>query len=142
VTFLLKLHSAVLQYSKCSNLIYWFVYQIIYISCILYMLLFSPFWACIIICCINRFTSLCKYLFNLLKFLAEALRCHVHNFQCLSVPVELVSSTWHQKSSAKNSSKLNKFLHSEVNLLLQHILYMFIYFGLFGLFQKYLNSIY
>ena len=27
----------------------------------------------------------------------------------------------HQKASAKNSSKLNKFLHSEVNLLIQHI---------------------
>ena len=26
------------------------------------------------------------------------------------------------KSSAKNSSKLNKFLHSEVNLLIQHII--------------------
>ena len=28
--------------------------------------------------------------------------------------------TWHQKASAKNSSKLNKFLHSEVNQLIQH----------------------
>ena len=28
----------------------------------------------------------------------------------------------HQKASAKNSSKLNKFLHSEVNLLIQHII--------------------
>ena len=27
--------------------------------------------------------------------------------------------TWHRKASAKNSSKLNKFLHSEVNLLIQ-----------------------
>ena len=27
----------------------------------------------------------------------------------------------HRKASAKNSSKLNKFLHSEVNLLIQHI---------------------
>ena len=26
------------------------------------------------------------------------------------------------KASAKNSSKLNKFLHSEVNLLIQHII--------------------
>ena len=29
--------------------------------------------------------------------------------------------TWHRKASAKNSSKLNKFLHSEVNELIQHI---------------------
>ena len=29
--------------------------------------------------------------------------------------------TWHQKVSAKNSSKLKKFLHSEVNQLIQHI---------------------
>ena len=29
--------------------------------------------------------------------------------------------TWHQKVSDKNSSELNKFLHSEVNLLIQHI---------------------
>ena len=30
--------------------------------------------------------------------------------------------TWHRKASAKNSSKLNKYLHSEVNLLIQHII--------------------
>ena len=30
--------------------------------------------------------------------------------------------TWHRKASAKNSSKLNKFLHSVVNLLIQHII--------------------
>ena len=52
--------------------------------------------------CINRFTSLCKNLVNLLEFLAETFRCHVHHFQCLS--------------------KLTKFLHSEVNLLIQHII--------------------
>ena len=40
-------------------------------------------------------------MFNLLEFLAEAFRC-----------------TWHRKASAKNSSKLNKFLHSEVNQLI------------------------
>ena len=39
------------------------------------------------LCCINRFTSLCKNLFNLLEVLAEAFRCHVHNFQCFKVPV-------------------------------------------------------
>ena len=30
--------------------------------------------------------------------------------------------TWHWKASAKNTSKLNKFLHSEVNLLIQFII--------------------
>ena len=37
----------------------------------------------------------------------------MHHFQCL---------TGHRKASAKNSSKLNKFLHSEVHLLIQHII--------------------
>ena len=31
------------------------------------------------------------HLFNLLEFLAEAFRSHVHNFQCLTVPVELAA---------------------------------------------------
>ena len=35
------------------------------------------------ICCINKFTSLCKNLFNLLEFLAKAFRCHVHREQHL-----------------------------------------------------------
>ena len=30
------------------------------------------------------------------------------------------TDTWHRKASAKNSSKLNKFLHSEVKLLIPH----------------------
>ena len=34
--------------------------------------------------------------------------------------------TWHRKASAKNSSKLNKFLHSEVNLLIQQIIVVII----------------
>ena len=125
---------------------------------LLLLLLFCPSWSCTIICCINRFTSLCKNLFNLLEFLAEAFRCHVHHFQCLTVSVDLAvmflfkhsnhnnitaipttmnrnisaSSTrtvkqwkwctWHRKAFAKNSSKLNKFLHSEVNQLIQHII--------------------
>ena len=54
-----------------------------------HLLLFCPSWSCTIICCINRITSLCKNLFNLLEFLAEAFRWHVHHFQCLTVPVEL-----------------------------------------------------
>ena len=53
--------------------------------------LFCPSWSCAVICCINRFTSLCKNLFNLLEFLAQAFRCHVHHFQCLTVPVELAA---------------------------------------------------
>ena len=60
------------------------------------MLLFCPSWSCTIICCINWFTSLCKTV--------------KHWKWC----------TWHRKASAKNSSKLKKFLHSEVNQLIQH----------------------
>ena len=48
-------------------------------------MLFCPSWYCTIICCIIIFTSLCKNLFNLLEFLAEDFRCHVHHFQCLTV---------------------------------------------------------
>ena len=93
----------------------------------------------LLLCCINWFTSLCKNLFNLLEFLAEAFRCHLHHFQCLTVPVELAAAswtaasstgtvkhwkwcTWHRKASAKNSSKLNKSFHSEMNQLVQHII--------------------
>ena len=54
-------------------------------------LLFCPSWSCTIICCINQFTTLSKKFFNLLEFLAEASRCHVHHFQCLMVPVELAA---------------------------------------------------
>ena len=55
--------------------------------------------------------------------LAEAFRCHVHHFQCCSTGIVMHWKwcTWHRKASAKNPSKLNKFLHSEVNLLIQHI---------------------
>ena len=41
-------------------------------------ILFCPSWSCTTICCIIRFYSLCKNLFNLLEFSAEAFRCHVH----------------------------------------------------------------
>ena len=64
------------------------------------------------VCCINRFTSLCKNLFNLLEFLAEAFRGHRDRQALKMMP---------RKASIKKSSKLNKFLHSEVNLLIQHI---------------------
>ena len=87
------------------------------------MLLFCPSWSCTVICCINRFTSLCKNLFNLLEFSAGAFRYHVHHFKCLTVSVELPQQwkwcTWHRKAFAKNSSKLNKFLHSQVKLSIQ-----------------------
>ena len=43
------------------------------------ILLFCPSWTCNVICCINRFTSLCKNLFNLLEFLADAFQWHVHH---------------------------------------------------------------
>ena len=55
-------------------------------------------------------------------------RCHVHHFQCLTVPAVPPGPSswkwciWHWKASDRNSSKLNKFLHSEVNLLIQHII--------------------
>ena len=61
-------------------------------------------------------TSLCKNLFNLLEFLAEAFRCQVHYFQCLENYAHGIEKL------LQNSSKLNKFLHSEVNLLIQHII--------------------
>ena len=57
-------------------------------------MLFCPSWSCTIICCINRFTSLCNNLLNLLELLAEAFRCHVHHFQCLTVPVEQWSESF------------------------------------------------
>ena len=62
----------------------------------------------ILLCCINWFISLCKNLFNLLKLTVTV----KHWKWC----------TWHRKASAKNLSKLNKFLHSEVNQLIQHII--------------------
>ena len=45
----------------------------------------------LLLCYINIFTSLFKNLSNLLEFLAEDFRCHVHHFQCLTVPVELAA---------------------------------------------------
>ena len=56
---------------------------------------FYCYWNVIILYCINRFTSLCKNLLNLLEFLAEVFRCHVHHFQCLTLPVD--RCTWHRK---------------------------------------------
>ena len=53
---------------------------------------------------------------------------------------------WHRKASAKNSSKLNKLLHNEVNLLIQPIFMLNIYINLrsnlknpYFIFQSYIN---
>jgi hypothetical protein len=43
------------------------------------------------ICCINSVTSPCKNLFNILEFIAEALRCHMHHFQSLTALMELAA---------------------------------------------------
>ena len=59
--------------------------------------------------CINRFTSLCKNLFNLLEFLAEAFRYHVHH--CARGIEELLLKTRVSWTSS----------HSEVNLLIPMI---------------------
>ena len=62
-------------------------------------------------CCINRFTSLCKNLFNLLEFLAEAFRCHVHHFQCFDGP----SGTVQDQDGQNNNTfyLLIKFQHKQ-----------------------------
>ena len=84
------------------------------------MLLFCPSWSCTIICWINRFTSLCKNLFTWV--FSRSFSCA--SFSMLNDPGGTVKHwkwcTWHRKASAKNSNKLNKFLHSEVNLLIQY----------------------
>ena len=56
-------------------------------------------------------------MFNLLEFLAEAFRCHEHRDRQVLKMMQM-----HRKAFDKNPSKLNKFLHSEVNLLIQHII--------------------
>ena len=55
--------------------------QTLFHSCTFLVLIFKMKYS-IYLCCINWFTSLCKNLFNLLEFLAEAFRCHLHHFQC------------------------------------------------------------
>ena len=77
-----------------------------YSDLLLLLLLFCPFWSCTIICCINWFTSLCKNLFNLLEFLAEAFRCHVHHFQRLTVPVVLLLVKKSQVNKLSLTSKV------------------------------------
>ena len=76
-------------------------------------------------CCINRFTLLCKNLFNLLEFLVEIVdaMCIIFNaWRSTGTIKPWKWCTWHRKASAKNSSKLNKFLHREVNQLIQRII--------------------
>ena len=85
------------------------------------MLFFCPSWSCTIICYINRFTSLCKNLFNLLEWVfGRSFSMPCASFSMLDSP-GWKWYTWYRKASAKNSSKLNKFLDSEMNLLIQHI---------------------
>ena len=60
-------------------------------------------------------------LVQLTEFLAETFLCHVHPCGTGTVKV-LKICTWHRKTSAKNSIKLNKFLHNQVNLSIQHII--------------------
>ena len=78
------------------------------------------------------FTSLCKKLVKLTWVFSRSFSRPCASFSMLGGPGGtgcnvLVRScwkwcTWHRKASAKNSSKLNKFLHSEVNQLIQHII--------------------
>ena len=74
---------------------------------------------------INWFTSLCKKHIQL-EFLAEAFRCHVHHFQCLTVPMEpsSIENDAHgiEKLLLKTQVSWTCFLHSEVNQLIQHII--------------------
>ena len=60
--------------------------------------------------------------FHLLEFLAEAFRCHVHHFQCLTV-IPGPSSTENDAHGIEKfllkTQVSEKFLHSEVNLLIQ-----------------------
>ena len=86
------------------------------------MLLFCPSWSCTIIYCIIRFTSLCKNFLLTWNF-SRSFSMPCASFSMLDGPIKhWTLCTWHQKASAKTSSKLNKFLHSEVNLLIQHII--------------------
>ena len=95
------------------------------------MLLFCPSWSCTITYCIIKFTSLhYARTFHLLKFLAEAFQCHVHHFQCLTVPVELAQVPLGLSSIENDAHSIKKlllkiqvsekFLHSEVNLIIQY----------------------
>ena len=87
------------------------------------VLLFCPSWYLNMLYWLVHFTM--QELVQFTWVLAEAFRCHVHHFQCLTVPVEL-------GASAKNSSKLNKFLHSEVIQLIQptrdRSIFLFLFF--------------
>ena len=57
-------------------------------------------------------TSLCKNLFNLLEFIAEVFRCHVHHFQCLTVPVELNQLIQHIIVQDQDRQNNNMCLHT------------------------------
>ena len=49
-------------------------------------------------CCINRFTSLCKNLFNLLEFFSEAFRCQVKMMHMASKS-EYLNTTYYSARS-------------------------------------------
>ena len=53
-------------------------------------LICCPSGSCTVIYYIIRFTPLCK-IFTYLSFLSEAFQCHMHHFQCLTVPVSQFS---------------------------------------------------
>ena len=81
----LALHTSTAQLSKLQNSSHftWWLTKCLSIFQQNYVLF------CTIICII--FTSLCKNLVKLTWVLAEAFRCHVHHFQCLTVLVELAA---------------------------------------------------
>ena len=64
-------YSSIKQLSNCPYEAGWTSFQNWPTFKIMEVLFFSSS-SCTIICCINRFTSLCKNLFNLLEFSAEA----------------------------------------------------------------------
>ena len=69
-TFLYLTYSFWLNYLSRLHILHIFQIKRQPISCCFknytkHMLLFCPFWYCTVICCINRFISLCKNLFNL-----------------------------------------------------------------------------
>jgi hypothetical protein len=49
-------------------------------------------------------------LVNLLEFLAEAFRCHVHHFHCLTVPMELAAFPTGQSSIDIDAHGIEKLL--------------------------------
>ena len=59
---------------------------------------------------------------QMLEHLDTIFRCYYDRKMNMLTVKHWKWCTWHLKASVKNSSKLNKFLHSEVNLLIQLII--------------------